>query len=328
MLSLVETLKQSVGNGLSDFDLRPLAKKRKYSARKVPSDSVSVNAEDNSRQNTNEINDGMSLTGKYLFDGSSPVSFTNELGYHYVNLQQNSSTKRTWRRAPDDWVEITEYFIQFGLHETVKKFAESLKGRSDNSIYQGLLSWKKRVLEARKNNVAAAFKESRGCPPFYGLEVDRLVKAEVDKIINLGLSVDGQTLRRIVTDILTERNMLHLLMDHGGRNTIGRGFAERFYKRHKLVTRSSRARRTRLPAVINNDLVRENLVIEGDNITEEEQQQVDKRVYLRHNDNEDGDDDDSDSDSNDDSNASIQNDIVSAAANNIVSDGDHGHDDS
>ena len=85
--------------------------------------------------------------------------------------------------------------------------------------------------------------------PAYGNIIDLLSLAEVKSRIEAGLPVDNTSLRLLLVGLLLEENdKSYLLVENNGKFSFEHGWACRFWKRHKLVSRVVTTKMRILPA--------------------------------------------------------------------------------
>ena len=85
--------------------------------------------------------------------------------------------------------------------------------------------------------------------PAYGNIIDLLSLAEVKSRIEAGLPVDDTSLRLLLVGLLLEENdKSYLLVENNGKFNFEHGWACRFWKRHKLVSRVVTTKMRILPA--------------------------------------------------------------------------------
>ena len=114
---------------------------------------------------------------------------------------------------------------------------------TNRSIDQALRKWSK---DFNSKVLTKAYFQHKA--PAYGNIIDLLLLAEVKSRIEAGLPVDDTSLRLLLVGLLEENGKSYLLVENNGKFSFEHGWACRFWKRHKLVSRVVTTKMRILPA--------------------------------------------------------------------------------
>ena len=99
-----------------------------------------------------------------------------------------NNNPRKYSERPEGWRVIAEYAHSWGIDQTVKVFAEELKGYTPSGVYQAVRRWRQDFRE-KKESPANHKRE-----PAIGKEMDKQLKEDVLARRGVGLSVDNKIL--------------------------------------------------------------------------------------------------------------------------------------
>jgi hypothetical protein len=147
--------------------------------------------------------------------------------------------RKVWNGRGDGWKAVAEYAQTYGDDRTIRDFPEMFLNCKPNAAKMRLFRWKKDL--GRKKN------PTRHRPPDYGDVVDEQLLQKFDIRRTAGLAVDDVTLHFMLRELLQEHGLTGLLKENGGKNTFGRAWAYRFFKRHNISTRICTTKMRELP---------------------------------------------------------------------------------
>ena len=138
------------------------------------------------------------------------------------------------KSRPFNWDIVAKYFIEsHSISATVRSFPEIFADYSPSQRSTYLYRWKKDY-ECGKNSLDSKVMKA----PIYGNEIDnRLLECVKMKYEN-GDLVDYHVLRNLLIDQLEKYNRMDILLNSTGKSCFGKSWAQRFFKRHKLLSNS------------------------------------------------------------------------------------------
>lgn len=141
-------------------------------------------------------------------------------------------TKKPFNYRPEHWKDIAELFRDGGTNgaESVKKmYPKEFESLTFDQVRTKCRGWARDIT----NGKSVSSKGSGGTTAI-GSDVDQELIQQVRARIAVGLSMDAYMLQTLCRALLKRQNKEDILLENGGKCTLGAAWCNRFYKRHKL----------------------------------------------------------------------------------------------
>ena len=141
--------------------------------------------------------------------------------------------KKSWNARPTNWRVISQHFKESkSATVTIDAFPEIFNDYSVSQKSGYLYRWRKDY----ENGRSEVKPISRG--PSYGADIDERLLTAVKMRYDKGDTVDYTQLRELLVLELTKSDKQNLLFENDGPYIFGNSWAQRFFKRHKLFSKS------------------------------------------------------------------------------------------
>ena len=148
-------------------------------------------------------------------------------------VPDENQKKKFWKARPTNWEVIAQHFKDSkSASATIETFPEVFKDYSASQKSGYLYRWRK-DLENGRSDVRPT---SRA--PSYGSGIDDRLLTAVQIRQKKGIRVDYTSLRELLIPELVKENKTSLLFENDGPYIFGNSWAQRFFKRHKLLHKS------------------------------------------------------------------------------------------
>ena len=147
-----------------------------------------------------------------------------------LNGHQKDVLKKFWKARPKNWEVVAHHFKDSkSASATIETFPEVFKDYSASQRSGYLYRWRK-DLESGRSEVKPTTRA-----PSYGSSIDDRLLTAVQIRQKKGISVDYTLLRELLIPELIKENKTSLLFENDGPYIFGNSWAQRFFKRHKLL---------------------------------------------------------------------------------------------
>ena len=152
-----------------------------------------------------------------------------ELNVRFLPELPVNTTKKTWRKRPKYWEDITDYYLDVkkDIKQVVDLFNDEFEGYNTRQAQLRVEEWVRNRKAGKKVTYQVRV-------PVIGSELDHQLLLAVRERVKLGLSVDSYILRVMLLALLEVHQKLDMLKSTGGENTFGECWASRFFERHKI----------------------------------------------------------------------------------------------
>lgn len=157
-------------------------------------------------------------------------STEDELSIQFLPELPLNTTKKTWRKRPKHWEDITDYYLQVkkDIKQVIALYNDEFEGCNIRQAQSRVEEWVRNRKVGKKVTYQVRV-------PVIGSELDHQLLLAVRERINMGLSIDSYILRVMLLALLEVHQKLDMLKSTDGeQNTFGKCWASRFFERHKL----------------------------------------------------------------------------------------------
>ena len=185
--------------------------------------------EEEREEEMSEFNETENETEADVLIEGGPVAEMLEQAVVISGDETVAKRKRSYTKRPDNWKDIAQHYISCqNFKSTVRKYELHLMHSLDDDYWYTMLNRWKRDMKKKKA-------PSLGRKPKYGESIDNDLAGVVQRYFDAGVPMSNYILKLSIINLLQKNGRQDLVDDPAF--TFGVGFAHRFYKRHKFVTR-------------------------------------------------------------------------------------------